>query len=194
MIQIGKFLISLDLFEVEFICDLDRCHGNCCVFGDAGAPLEDGEAELLDRIYDKISKHLSIQGRRAIEQQGKWVVDTDGEKVTPLINGKECAYTIFKKGIAFCGIEEAWEKGKVNFRKPVSCHLYPIRVGKVGEFTALNYHRWQICEPARILGKKKSQPVFRFLKDSITRVYGKDLYDEMEKVYEALQKKSGSQV
>ncbi len=188
MVHIGDYLVSLDLFEEKFICDLEKCHGNCCVFGDAGAPLNDDEAELLESIYNKFSHHISIKGKRAIEQQGKWVVDADGEKVTPLIYGKECAYTIFKKGIAFCGIEEAYEKGKITFRKPLSCHLYPIRLSKVGELTAVNYHRWQICEPARILGKKKSMPVFRFLKDSIIRLMGEKLYDEMETVYSEFNK------
>ena len=188
MIQIGDKIVSLELFEEKFICNLDKCNGNCCVYGDSGAPLEDEEAETLDKIYDKIKHHLSPEGKNAIENQGKWVIDGDGDKVTPLIDGKECAYTYFKNGIAFCGIEKAYEKGKVDFRKPLSCHLYPIRLSKIGDMTALNYHKWGICEPARILGKKKNQPVFRFLKDSIIRVYGRRFYDELEKVFYELNK------
>jgi len=188
MIHIGNYLVSMELFEEQFICHLDKCYGNCCVFGDAGAPLEDDETQLLDGIYDKFKHHITIKGKRAVEEQGKWLIDRDGDKVTPLINGKECAYTIFKKGIAFCGIEEAYEKGKITFQKPVSCHLYPIRLSKVGNLTAINYHRWQICEPARMLGKKKSMPVFRFLKESIIRVMGEDVFKEMELVYTELNK------
>lgn len=188
MIQIGNYIVSSELFEEEFICHLEKCHGNCCVHGDAGAPLEDGEAKLLDNIYERLKDHLSVEGNKAIEEQGKWVVDGDGEKVTPLIHGKECAYTIFKDGIAFCGIEEAYGNNKISFRKPVSCHLYPIRLSKIGNMTALNYHRWGICEPARILGKEKGEPVFRFLKDAIIRVFGPELYSEMEKIYDELQK------
>jgi len=108
----------------------------------------------------------------------------DGDKVTPLIKGKECAYTYFKEKIAFCGIEKAWEESKIPFRKPLSCHLYPIRVSQIGEMTALNYHRWPVCDPARKLGRKKGLPVFRFLKDALIRAYGTDFYHELETVYE----------
>jgi len=186
MIQIDDKIISLELFEEQFICNLDKCNGNCCVFGDSGAPLEDDEAEILEEIHDKIKNYISIKGNNAIENQGKWVIDDDGDKVTPLIDGKECAYTVFEKGIAFCGIEKSYEAGIVDFPKPVSCHLYPIRISKVGQMTALNYHKWEICEPARILGKKNNMPVFRFLKNSIVRVYGQSFYEDLEKVFEEL--------
>lgn len=184
MVQIGIYLVSLDLFEEEFTCHLEKCFGNCCVHGDAGAPLKDSEADMLDKIYPDIKEYLSENGNMAIREQGSWVIDDDGEKVTPLINGRECAYTVFRNRVAFCGIEHAFEEGKTSFRKPVSCHLYPIRLSRVGDLVALNYHRWGICEPARILGKQNKQPVFRFLKGSITRVFGEGFYDEMEKVYQ----------
>ncbi|MBE0652589.1 MAG: DUF3109 family protein, partial [Bacteroidales bacterium] len=160
------------------------CHGNCCVFGDSGAPLEAGESDCLEKDYKAIQKYITGNGRRAIEEQGTWIDDSDGDRVTPLIDGNECAYTFFVNGIAFCGIEKAWEMKEISFRKPLSCHLYPIRVSKIGEMTALNYHRWPICDPARNLGKKLGLPVFRFLKEAIVRAYGQSFYDEMEKVYE----------
>ena len=186
MIQIGDKIVSIELFEEQFICNLDKCSGNCCVYGDSGAPLNDEEAEILDGNYEKVKSSISIKGKRAIENQGQWVIDRDGDKVTPLIDGKECAYTYFKNGIAFCAIEKAYEKGKVNFQKPVSCHIYPIRLSKVGDMTALNYHKWGVCEPARVLGGKRNMPVFRFLKDPLIRVYGQEFYDEIEKVFKEL--------
>ncbi len=189
MIQIEDKIVSTELFEEVFHCHLEECHGNCCVFGDSGAPLQEDEARLLEKHYKRIKPYISEQGRDAIEEQGTWHIDNDGDKVTPLIEGKECAYVFFREGTAFCGIEKAWEKEEISFRKPVSCHLYPIRVSKVGEMAALNYHHWPVCNPARILGKKKGLPVFRFLKDSITRVYGNKFYDEMEKVYEEWRKR-----
>ena len=187
MIQAGNKIISSELFETEFTCHLDSCHGECCVQGDAGAPLDEEEAKILDKEYEIIKEFIREEGRESIEEQGKWLIDEeDGEKVTPLIKGKECAYTVFENGIAFCGIEKAWEAGKTGFRKPVSCHLYPIRVSKMGEYTVLNYHHWGICEPARILGRTNKMPVFRFLKDSIVRVYGEEFYQELETIYSEL--------
>ena len=183
MIQIEDKLVSLELFEEQFHCHLDRCFGKCCVHGDAGAPLTDREADELEKIYPSVKNQITEEGRKSIEKQGAWVIDSDGDKVTPLIEGKECAYTFFRKGIAFCGIEKSYEQGKVDFRKPLSCHLYPVRISKVGEYTALNYHRWGICDPARTLGQRKKLPVFRFLKDSIVRTWGEAFYEEMDKVY-----------
>ena len=186
MIQIGDKIVSSELFEVAFICHLEKCHGSCCVIGDAGAPLTDGEEKILENEYENIQEYISREGRDAIADQGKWVFDYDREKVTPLINGEECAYTYFDDGIAYCGIEKAWREGKTGFRKPESCHLYPIRVSKVGKYTALNYHHWGICEPARILGKAEKMPAFRFLREAIIRVYGEDFYNELEAVYQEL--------
>jgi hypothetical protein len=184
MIQIDDKIISTELLDEQFHCHLELCHGNCCVYGNSGAPLERGEEEILEKYYPEIEKYITQKGRLTIGENGTWEIDIDGDKVTPLIEGKECAYTYFKEKIAFCGIEKAWEEGKIPFRKPLSCHLYPIRVSKVGEMTALNYHRWPICDPARQLGKKKGLPVFRFLKDALIRAFGTDFYHEMETVYE----------
>ena len=188
MIQIGDKIVSRELFENHFICDLPSCHGNCCIFGDSGAPLEEDEAVVLSNHINEIRPYLRREALRAIDEQGSWVIDDDGDKVTPLIGREECAYVVFNDGIARCAIEQAFEEGTISFRKPVSCHLYPIRVNKMGRGIALNYHRWGICEPARIMGKKEGVPVFMFLKDPIERVYGKEFYQELELVYSELRK------
>lgn len=189
MIQIGDKIISRELFENHFICHLEKCEGNCCVFGDSGAPLEDEEADLLSRDLDSILPHMRAEGKRAVRDQGAWVEDSDGDKVTPLVGREECAFVVFEDSIARCAIEHAYDEGSITFRKPVSCHLYPIRIARLKEGKALNYHQWSICEPARILGKKEGVPVFRFLRDSLTRVYGEEFYNELEIVYRELIKK-----
>ena len=187
MIQIGDKILSRELFEEHFICDLKRCKGACCVHGDAGAPLEEEEAGILDEHMEAIKPYMREEARRALEEKGNWMVDTDGEKVTPLVGVEECAYVIFEGGIARCAIEKAFEEKKLDWQKPVSCHLYPIRVSRLSNAYALNYHRWGICEPARILGGKEGMPVFRFLRDPISRVYGAEFYEELENVYSEIQ-------
>ena len=190
MIQIGDKIISRDLFDNHFICDLKKCQGSCCVFGDSGAPLEDQEAEHIEENIDEIKPFLRPEGLRAVNEKGGWEIDSDGDKVTPLVGWEECAYVVFEDDIARCAIEIAYDEGAIPFRKPVSCHLYPIRVNKLKNGIALNYHRWSICEPARLLGKKEDLPVFRFLKDPITRIYGETFYKELEIVFSELNKKS----
>jgi hypothetical protein len=190
MIQIGDIIVSRDLFEKQFICHLEKCEGNCCVFGDSGAPLEDSEVSNIEESLDDIKPYMRAEGIRVVNEEGGWVIDSDGDMVTPLVGKEECAFVIFEEGIARCSIEKAKELGSVNFQKPVSCHLYPIRVSKLKNATALNYHRWSICEPARILGKKEDVPVFRFLKDAIIRVFGSTFYDELELVYTMLKAES----
>lgn len=186
MIQIGDKVVSKDLFDQYFICHLEKCKGNCCVFGDSGAPLEKEEAELLFKHLESIKPFMREEGLRAVSEQGSWVVDHDGEQVTPLVEREECAYVVFEEGIARCAIEKAFEEKSIKFQKPVSCHLYPIRVSRLKDAIALNYHRWSICEPARILGRKEGLPVFRFLKEAIIRVYGASFYGELEIVYREL--------
>jgi len=187
MIEIGKTVISQDVFNEEFVCNLSKCKGACCVEGDGGAPLEADEVELLRQIYPDVKPFLRTEGIAAIEAQGTSVTDWDGEQVTPLVHGKECAYVIFDdQGITKCGIEKAWEQGAVAFRKPISCHLYPARITKYKEFDAINYHRWEICSPACSLGKELHVPVYKFLKDSLVRKYGEAWYQELCEVAEAL--------
>jgi hypothetical protein len=158
--------------------------------GDAGAPVEDDEREILENEYSNFKDELSEEGRKAVEKEGKWLSDGDGDWVTPLNNGKECAYTVFEDGIAKCGIERAWAKGKTSFRKPVSCHLYPIRVTRLGSMYALNYHTWEVCRPAVLLGKQTGTSVFRFLKEPIIRAYGENFFHELEIVEQVLQNKN----
>jgi hypothetical protein len=192
MIQIGDKIISRELFENHFICHLEKCEGNCCVFGDSGAPLEADEATLLSRELESILPFMRAEGKRAAREQGAWVIDMENDKVTPLVGGEECAYAVFEDGIARCSIEQAYDAGAIAFRKPVSCHLYPIRVAKLRQGIALNYHQWSICEPARILGKNEGVPVFRFLRDPLTRVFGEDFYEELEIVYRELLERKAS--
>jgi hypothetical protein len=183
MIEHGKTIISQDLLEKDFVCNLSACKGACCIEGDAGAPLEEEEVQLLKDIYPKVKPFLREEGVKAIEAQGTSVKDWDGEMVTPLVNGKECAYVIFDaNGITKCGIEKAHEAGEVDFKKPVSCHLYPIRVTKYSRFDALNYHKWEICSPACTLGKELEVPVYKFVKDALVRKYGEEWYAELEQI------------
>ncbi len=190
MISIGKTLVSEDLLEKQFVCDLTQCKGACCVEGDAGAPLEQEEVAILAEEYPKIKDYLRPEGIAAIEAQGTHVIDeSDGEPVTPLVNGAECAYVVFdEKGTTLCGIEKAWKEGKTDFRKPVSCHLYPIRIQQYSTFEAVNYHKWQICAPACSLGAELKVPVYRFTKDALIRKYGSAWYGELEQAAEIWEK------
>ena len=182
MISLGNTLLSEELFSEQFVCDLQKCKGACCVEGDAGAPLEPAEVDILKKEYSNFENYLRPEGRAAVEEQGTHVIDPmDDEPVTPLVNGAECAYVVFdEKGTTLCGIEKAWRDGKTSFLKPVSCHLYPIRIQRYKSFDAVNYHQWQICAPACDLGKELKVPVFRFAKDSLIRKYGEKWYQELE--------------
>ncbi len=188
MIQIGDVLVSDDIREKEFVCNLVKCKGACCVEGDYGAPLEEDELEILKRIYPKVKLYLSAEGIKAIEEQGTHVLDGDGDLSTPTIGGRECAYAIYdQQGVLKCGIEEAYNDGKITWKKPISCHLYPIRISKKKNFEAVNYHKWSICSPACALGKELQVPLYKFLKDPLVRKYGQAWYDELVAVIEALE-------
>ena len=182
MLAIGNTLISEDLLEKHFVCDLNACKGACCVKGDYGAPLEDDELAKMDEVYEIVKPYLPATGIAAIEKQGKYLLYEKKEWVTPLVKGKECAYTVFEDGVAKCGIEKAYYDGKTDWKKPISCHLYPIRItkNKKSGMEALNYDRWSICKAACKLGDSLKVPVFKFLKDSLTRKYGKKWYAELE--------------
>jgi len=180
-------LISEDLFEKRFVCDLNACKGACCVEGASGAPLEVEEETLLRELWPKIKPYIPEKGQRAIDEHGVSEVDEDGDLVTTLVEGRgECAFTVFDdKGIALCGVEKAWKDGAIPFRKPISCHLYPIRIAKLKFHEGLNYHRWPICKPACTCGAKLDVPVYRFLKDALTRKYGAEWYSELEQIHAA---------
>ncbi len=190
MVQIDDKLISLDVFEKRFVCDISRCHGDCCVDGESGAPLEDDEVEIVERLYPLLKPLLSEKAIAEIEKDGTWIIDSDEDKVTPIINGRECVYTYFDEdGICKCAIEKLYLDGKTDFKKPISCHLYPIRVSKYPSYEALNYHSWPICAPARELGGKLGVPAYQFLKEPIERRYGKAFYEEMVDVEKTLKEK-----
>lgn len=181
MILVGNAVLSDDIKENFFVCDLDKCKGACCVEGDAGAPLEEDETLILDQIYPYVKGYLTKEGREAVENQGTWVIDRDGDKGTPTVgtNGA-CAYAIKdERGILKCGLEQAYMDGKTTFKKPISCHLYPIRVTKYDEFDALNYDRWHICDAACVLGNQLGVPIYKFLKHALVRKYGETWYKEL---------------
>lgn len=181
MIEIQNALVHEDVISEQFVCNLNKCKGICCVEGDAGAPLEAQERDILEEIYPKIRHLLEPAGIQAIEEQGTSVVDADGDLTTPCVGGnKECAYVTFENGITKCGIEKAWEQGLIGWQKPISCHLYPIRITRYPEFEVLNYDRWHICRDACSFGRELKVPVYRFLKGPLIRKYGEDWYRELE--------------
>jgi hypothetical protein len=192
MFEIDNTIVSIDVVEKKFVCDLGKCKGYCCVHGESGAPLEKEEVAVLEDIYPSIRGFLRKEGIKAIEAQGTSVVDNDNDRVTPLIKGKECAYAVFKKGIAACGIEKAYEQGATGFRKPLSCHLYPVRIKKFHDFKAVNYDRWSICEPAREEGIRKNVPVYRFVREAIIRKFGAEYYKKLEIAYEEFVTRKGN--
>ncbi len=180
MILIDDTVISDDIKEQFFVCDLEKCKGACCIEGDLGAPLEKNELEILDKIYQKVKPYLSQEGIDVIDKQGTYLLDEEGDYSTPTLNGRECAYSVYdEKGILKCGIEQAYNDGKVKFRKPISCHLYPIRITKYGHYEAINYDQWHICSPACSLGKSLGVPVYKFLKEALIRRYGESWYDQL---------------
>lgn len=181
MIAIDDTLVSNDVFEKRFVCDLAACKGACCVAGDSGAPLQADEIDILEDILDDIKPYMREEGIERVEEIGVFTIDTDGEYVTPLVDDAECAFVQFdKNGIAKCAIELAHRAGKIDFPKPISCHLYPIRLTDLEDFTALNYHYWPICDPARSCGAKLDVKVFRFLKEPITRKFGAEYFQKLE--------------
>ncbi|MDR3273143.1 MAG: DUF3109 family protein [Flavobacteriaceae bacterium] len=182
MIQIEDTLISSDILQKQFVCNLSKCKGICCVDGDSGAPLNENELPVLDEIYEKVAPYLREEGRKSIEKQGRYVTDFEGDYVTPLIDGNECAYVIFDGDTAKCGIEKAYEDGMVNYKKPISCHLYPIRLQKMKKFTAVNYDEWYICHDACSLGKDLKISVFKFLKEPLIRKFGENWYAQLEEI------------
>jgi hypothetical protein len=180
MLAIRNTLISDDVVSESFICNIEACKAACCVEGDAGAPLSEEETMILEKEFSKIKTFLSPEGVAEIEKKGTWVLDVEGEKGTPTLETKECAYALKgENGILNCGIEKAWEAGATSFRKPISCHLYPIRIKEYKDFVAVNYHRWNICQPACFLGKKEGVKVYQFLKEALVRRFGYAWYEEL---------------
>lgn len=183
MIQIDDTLVSLDVLESKFICDLSHCKGICCVEGDSGAPLLEEEVAELEKALPVIWDDLSPEAQDIIDKQGVSYVDVEGDLVTSIVNNKDCVFTCYDAdGTCKCAIEKAYRAGKLSFYKPVSCHLYPIRVTEYDTFSAVNYHRWEICKAAEVLGKKVGMPVYKYLKEPLIRRFGTDWYDSLEEV------------
>ena len=183
MFQLGKTIVSEDLIEKDFVCNLSQCKGECCISGEAGAPLNQEEAVILEEIYPKVKSFLREEGIKAIEEQGTSITSDFGELETPLVDGSECAYLVYDgNNLAMCGIEKAFNDGVTDWQKPISCHLYPVRVKDYSEFAAVNYHKWSICGDACSLGKELQIPVYKFVKQALIRKFGNDWYSELEKM------------
>lgn len=181
LVEIDDKIVSTQIFEKKFVCDLNACKGACCIEGDAGAPLTLEEVSILEDTFDVIKPYMREEGVKAVEETGVFYMDQDNEPVTTLVNGGECAFVYFdENGITKCAVEAAYLDGKSDFKKPISCHLYPIRVKKFNEYQALNYDKWSICEPACACGEELNVPVFRFLKEPIIRAFGEDFFKELE--------------
>lgn len=189
MIQIDDVVISLDVLKEYFFCNLDDCKGECCIEGDAGAPLELDEVTKIEDVLPIIWEDLSSEAKKVIKKQGVAYTDQEGDLVTSIVNNKDCAFTCYDdKGYCYCAIEKAYREGKTDFYKPISCHLYPVRVGDFGPYKALNYHQWDICKAAKVLGEAKKTAVYQFVKEPLIRKFGKEWYNELLEAVEELKK------
>ena len=181
MIEIDDKIVSADLLREGFLCDIAQCKSICCVEGNAGAPLDMEEVDTLEEEWENYRPYMTEEGIAAIEKQGFMVIDEDGDYTTPLVNDAECAYAYTENGITLCAIEKAWLEGKTPFRKPISCHLYPIRLMHFSNGTiGLNYHRWSVCASARQCGAKMGVPVYKSLREAIIRRFGEEFYAQLE--------------
>lgn len=181
VIEIGRALLSRDIFEEHFLCDVLKCKGACCIEGDSGAPLTDEEAIQIEKDYPLFEEYLLDKHKKEVEKQGYSMIDSDGDLVTPLVDNRQCAYSFYnEKGILQCAIEKAYFEGKIEFRKPVSCHLFPIRITEYRNFDAVNYQQLKICKPGRQCGTSKKLPLYKFLKEPLIRKYGEEWYKELE--------------
>jgi len=190
VIEIGRTIISTDLFDKKFVCDLKKCKGACCIEGDSGAPLTPAEAEIIENEYSHFRNFLPPEHQMEIKKQGFSVIDSDGDLVTPLVNNRQCAYSFYDKdGILKCSIEKAFLEGKCNFRKPISCHLFPVRITEYNRFDAINYEELEVCKPGLEYGNKLQIPLYKFLQEPLIRKYGKEWYKEVEIAAEYLNNK-----
>jgi hypothetical protein len=183
MILLENTIVSEDILEKNFICNLSACKGACCIEGDSGAPITQDELEILEAELENIKPYLTAVSLEAIKTQNFWEKDTDGDLVTTCLPTGECNFSLRDEaGMLKCGIEQAYRDGKASIQKPLSCHLYPIRISNVGEFEALNYHRWDICKPACKLGEEHQVAVYQFLKEPLIRKFGADWYNELDEI------------
>lgn len=189
MFQIDDTIVASDIIEENFLCDLSACKGECCVEGESGAPLEDEEVKIIEDLLPLVWNDLSPEAQALIEEKGVAYKDYDGEMVTSIVNGKDCVFTYYdKKGICKCAIEKAYREGKTDFYKPISCHLYPIRLQRYKEFTAVNYHRWSVCKFAVALGDREGLKIYQFLKEPLIRKFGEEWYKELSFIAEEYNK------
>lgn len=180
MLLIKDTLVSLDLIERHFVCDLDSCLGQCCIDGDAGAPLLEEERKAIDEHIKEILPLLNPAAQMAIAREGSAYIDPDGDLVTQIVEGRDCVFTTYAEGgKCLCALEKAYREGKLPQLKPTSCHLYPVRLKKVGDMTAVNLHRWKICKCAETLGRAKGVRAYQFLKEPLIRKFGQEWYDEL---------------
>jgi hypothetical protein len=183
LVEVKDKVVSTQIFDRKFVCDLSACKGACCIEGDAGAPLTLEEVDILEDNLEVIKPYMRKEGIEAIDKTGVFYMDQDNEPVTTLVNDAECAFVFFdENGITKCSVEQAHLAGKLDFKKPLSCHLYPIRTKKFNDFTALNYDEWKICEPACDCGDKLDVPVYKFLKEPLVRAFGEEFFRELEVV------------
>jgi hypothetical protein len=190
MIEIGRTILSRDVFEKHFLCDVMKCKGACCIEGDSGAPLTEEEALIIKKEYPKFEEYLPRKHKREIEKQGHAVIDSDGDLVTPLVNDRQCVYSFYNENkILKCAIEKAHFEGRFEFRKPISCHLFPIRITEYKKFDAVNYQELDICKSGRTCGASEKLPLYKFLKEPLITKYGADWYKEVEIAAEFLEKK-----
>ena len=191
MYQICDVLISDEVLTERFVCDLEKCMGACCIEGDAGAPVDLDEIMQIEEVLPVIWDQLSIPARKVINKQGVAYSDPEGQLVTSIVNGKDCVFTCYdEKGGCYCALEKAYREGKTKFYKPLSCHLYPIRHKKVGDLDALNYHRWDVCKAAVLLGEQLDVRVYEFLKEPLIRKFGEEWYHELEDAVVELKKRN----
>ena len=189
MVQVGDVIVSFDVLREKFCCDLETCHGECCVEGDAGAPVLMEEVSRLEEALPAVRDDLTPEAREVIDRQGVVYTDPSDELVTSIVGGKDCVFCLkgelqLAKGQAptpctLCALEKAWREGRSTFMKPISCHLYPIRVGYYGAYYALNYNRWDICQCAVRKGEEEDIPVYKFLREPLIRKFGQEWYDEL---------------
>jgi hypothetical protein len=180
VLQIDDTIISFDVLDEQFVCDLASCKGACCVEGDAGAPLTETEIGKLEELLPLIMDDLPEVSREVISRQGVFYIDEDNEPVTSIVDGRECVFAYTDKGVWKCAVEKAYREGKTDFIKPLSCHLYPVRVKQYDSFRAVNYQRWKICECAVANGTRLKVPVYRFLKEPLIRAFGKEWYQQLD--------------
>lgn len=180
MLQIDNTIVSLDLIDSSFVCDLQKCRGMCCMGGDSGAPVTTDEIDAIESSFPEIRQYLRKEGLLEIEENGLYYVDEEFDKVTALIDKKECAFSYFEGPVLQCAIEKAWKNGHSEIQKPISCHLYPVRVKKYRDFEAVNYHKWDICAPAVHFGKASNTPLYIFLKDPLIKRFGMEWYVQLD--------------